>query len=91
MNILQVGTGAIKIPPQTYGGIESHIFYTARHMAKMGHNVTVLDVKASKADPDIEYIDGIRFVRLHIPRGGSTDRRRFITTFIIFINILCCI
>ena len=81
MNILQVGTGTVKIPPQKYGGIESHIFYTSKHMVRAGHNVTILDIKETKADPDIEYIDGIKFVRLHIKRAGITSRS-FIMSYI---------
>ena len=80
MNILQVGSGAIKIPPDKYGGLELYVYCIAKHMARAGHNVTVADVKESKTDPDIEYIDGIKFVRLHI-RKAAIASRSFIITF----------
>ena len=74
MNILQVGTGAIKIPPGKYGGVELYIYCISKHMVSAGHNVTVVDIKESKADPDIEYIDGIKFVRLHTKTAGIPSR-----------------
>jgi len=80
MNILQAGT-ATKIPPQKYGGVELYIYCISRHMVKAGHNVTIIDIKESKADPDIEYIDGIKFVRLHTGRAGIPSRS-FIVSYI---------
>lgn len=65
MNILQVGAGGIKIPPKKYGGIELYIYRISKHMVRAGQSVTVADIKESNIDPDIEYIDGIKFVRLH--------------------------
>ena len=81
VNILQVGTGSIKIPPQKYGGIESHIFYTSKHMVRLGHSVTVIDIKETKSDPDIEYIDSVRYVRLHTRKSGFTSDN-FIISYI---------
>lgn len=72
MNILQVGTGAIKIPPEKYGGTEFLAYRESKHMVRTGHNVTIVDIKESKADPNIEYIDGIKFVRLHTKKAGIT-------------------
>jgi glycosyltransferase involved in cell wall biosynthesis len=74
MNILQVGTAGIKIPPQKYGAIELYIYCLSKHMVRAGHNVTVLDVKESKSDPDIEYIDGIKFIRLHAKKTILSSR-----------------
>ena len=70
MNILQVGTGAIKIPPEKYGGTEFYPYRISKDIVRAGYDVTILDVKESKADPNVEYIDGIKFVRLHIKRAG---------------------
>ena len=81
MNILQVGTGGIKIPPEKYGGTEFLAYRESKHMARAGHNVTVVDIKESKADPNIEYIDGIKFVRLHTKKAGITFRS-FLMSFI---------
>lgn len=66
MNILQVGMGAIKIPPQKYGGVELYIYSISRHMVRAGHDVTVLDINGSKGAPIIEYINGIKFIRLSV-------------------------
>jgi len=74
MNILQVGTAGIKIPPQKYGAIELYIYCLSKHMVRAGHNVTVVDIKESKADPDIEYMDGIKFVRLHTKKTILSSR-----------------
>jgi len=81
MNILQVGTASIKIPPQKYGGIESHVFYTSKHMVRLGHRVTVLDIKEAKSDPDIEYIDGAKYVRLHTKKSG-VGHQSFIISYL---------
>ena len=81
MNILQVGTGAIKIPPEKYGGTEFLVYRVSKHIAGEGHNITIADIKESKADPDIEYIDGIKFVRLHTRKSGITFHN-LMTSFI---------
>jgi len=82
MNVLQVGTGAIKIPPQKYGGVELYIYRISRHIVNAGHSVTILDMKESTVDPDIENIDGIKFVRLHTKRA-SIPSRSFIVGYIV--------
>jgi D-inositol-3-phosphate glycosyltransferase len=81
MNILQVGTAGIKIPPQKYGAIELYIYSISRHMLKAGHSVTVVDIKEAKADPDIEYIDGIKFIRLHT-KTTIASSRNFIVSYV---------
>lgn len=86
MNILQVGTGAIKIPPEKYGGTEFLVYRVSKHMVRAGHSVTILDIKESKADPEIEYIDGVKFVRLHTRKAGSTPRSFIITYLLPRIN-----
>lgn len=63
MNILEVGTGGVRIPPRNYGGTELHIFSVSRELARAGHCVTVVDIK-EPGDPDTEQISGVRFVRL---------------------------
>jgi D-inositol-3-phosphate glycosyltransferase len=74
MKILQVGTGAIKMPPDRYGGVELYIYHVSRHMVRAGHDVTILDIKESAADPDTEYIDGIRFIRLATKKVNISSR-----------------
>jgi D-inositol-3-phosphate glycosyltransferase len=74
MKILQVGTGAIKMPPDRYGGVELYIYHVSRHMVTAGHDVTILDIKESDADPDTEYIDGIKFIRLATKKVNISSR-----------------
>ncbi|MBI4233161.1 MAG: glycosyltransferase family 4 protein [Chloroflexi bacterium] len=44
MNILQVGTGFIPIPPPGWGGTEKTIHHLSTALAGLGHQVTVLDM-----------------------------------------------
>ena len=67
--------------PEKYGGTEFYPYRISKDIVGAGHNVTIMDVKESKADPDIEYIDGIKFVRLHIKRAGIPSRS-FIISYI---------
>ena len=48
MNILQVGTSTIKIPPAKYGGTEFLVYRVSKHMVGAGHSVTILDIKESE-------------------------------------------
>jgi len=48
--------------------MEETIVGISKHLAAAGHNVTILDRKYSPADPDIEYLDGIKIVRLKARR-----------------------
>jgi len=64
MNIVQVSAGELKIPVEKGGGVENYILNISRRLAATGHNVTILDRKYSVADRDVEYIDGVKIVRL---------------------------
>jgi len=68
MKIIQVSPGELKIPVEMGGGIESYILMLAKSMAKMGHEVTLLDRKYSPDDSDTEDIDGVKIVRLNARR-----------------------
>jgi glycosyltransferase involved in cell wall biosynthesis len=50
-------------------------------MVKAGHNVAVADIKESKSDSDIEYIDGIEFVRLHTQKTILSSRNFIMSYF----------
>lgn len=67
MNIVQVSPGWLRIPVKA-GAIEVIIVNLSKELVKRGHNVTILDRKYSKEDPDVEYVDGIRIVRLWAKR-----------------------
>jgi D-inositol-3-phosphate glycosyltransferase len=68
MNIVQVSGGELRIPVEKGGGMEVTIVGISKHLVKAGHSVTILDRKYSPADPDVEYLDGIKIVRLRARR-----------------------
>ncbi|RJO62665.1 MAG: glycosyltransferase family 1 protein [Dehalococcoidia bacterium] len=74
MEILQVGTGTLKIPPSGYGGIERYIFEVSRQLARLGRAVTILDIKEKSSEPAVETVQGIKILRLQTrgknPAGG---------------------
>ncbi len=79
MNIVLVTGGETRVPPEEGGGVEAYIFNASKQLLKMGHDITVLDRKYSPADPDVEYIDGVKIVRL---------RSRRVTVFNFTINFV---
>jgi len=52
------------MPPQQGGSAEYFILNLSRKLMQRGHVVTILDRKYSHADPDIEYVDGVKVIRL---------------------------
>ncbi len=68
MNIVLVSGGWTRVPPERGGGAEAFAFSLARQWSRTGHEVVVLDNKYSSSDPDSEYIDGVRVVRLKARR-----------------------
>ena len=75
MNIIQVSPGELRIPVESGGGIEAYILNLSKSQSKAGHSVTILDRKYLSLDPDVEYIDGVRIVRLttrRFPRVNFT-------------------
>ena len=46
------------------GSVPSVVYYLAKYTAKKGHDVTILERGHDKNDPEEEYIDGIRYVRI---------------------------
>ncbi len=81
MRIVQVSVGSVRMPPKEGSAPLQVIFNTSKHMAKMGHEVIILDRKYSKHDPPVEHIDGVEIVRLiapQIPSPKSPALIRFI-------------
>lgn len=75
MNIVQVSSGELRIPVEKGGGIEAYILNLSKSLSKAGHDVAILDGKYSPADSDVEYIEGIKIVRLRarrFPKFNST-------------------
>jgi hypothetical protein len=73
MNILQVSSGELRIPVERGGGIEAPLLELSLQMSKLGHSVTILDRKYFQNDPDIEYIEGVKVVRLKARRVPSLN------------------
>ncbi|HAS05251.1 MAG TPA: hypothetical protein DCR71_05845 [Dehalococcoidia bacterium] len=71
MNILLVSGGWVRIPPQEGGGAEAFILNLARQFFNMGHVVTIIDRKYTADDVEVEYMDGLKIVRLEAPRFKS--------------------
>lgn len=80
MNIVQISSGELRIPVEKGGGIEAYILHLSKSLSKAGHNVVILDRKYSLADPDVEYIDGVKIVRL---RAKRLPRLNFIIGFVL--------
>ncbi|MDD4924678.1 MAG: glycosyltransferase family 4 protein [Dehalococcoidales bacterium] len=68
MNIILVSGGWVRIPPQEGGGAEAFILNLAGQCSSMRHNVTIIDRKYTADDAEVEYIDGLKIVRLESPR-----------------------
>ena len=46
------------------GSVPSVVYYLAKYTAKKGHDVTILERGHDKNDPEVEYLEGIRYVRI---------------------------
>jgi glycosyltransferase involved in cell wall biosynthesis len=60
---LRILMPSIYFPPRV-GGIESHVFYLARELARRGHVVTVITTRTESSSPKEEVMDGVRVKRL---------------------------
>jgi len=74
MKILHVGTGSLRIPPDRYGAVELYIYNLSRGLAASGHEVTVLDIKESPGEPDLEDLDGIKRLCIYRKRFDFHSR-----------------
>jgi glycosyltransferase involved in cell wall biosynthesis len=54
---------SIYYPPRV-GGIESHVYYLARELARRGHTVEVITTRTERTSPRDEMMDGVRVKRL---------------------------
>lgn len=64
MKIVNISGGELRIPVGKGGGAEEYILNISKCLSRMGHDVTILDRKYSLTDSDIEYVDGVKIVRL---------------------------
>jgi glycosyltransferase involved in cell wall biosynthesis len=80
MNIVLVSGGWVRIPPMEGGGAEAFALNLAKQLFYMGHTVTIVDRKYTTDDAEVEYIDGLKIVRLESPRF---NRFNFTVNFVL--------
>jgi starch synthase len=81
MRIVQVPVGCARMPPRDGGAPLQVIFHTSKHLAQMGHEVAILDSRYGPDDQAIEYVDGVKIVRLRfrkIPVPTSSKIPRYL-------------
>ena len=60
---LRILMPSIYFPPRV-GGIESHVYYLAKELARRGNRVEIVTTRTEKASPKVETLDGIKVLRL---------------------------
>jgi glycosyltransferase involved in cell wall biosynthesis len=88
MKIVQVSSGSAGIPPKKIAAHETVIFNTAKHLAKMGHEVVILDRKHSKDDLSIDCIEDVKIARLDVMQIRSGKARGLISFAINELNVV---
>jgi glycosyltransferase involved in cell wall biosynthesis len=78
MRIVQVSVGSVRMPPAEGWAPMQVMINTSKHLARMGHEVVVLDRKHSNVDSDVENVDGISIVRLKAPVARLDRAPRFL-------------
>ena len=68
MRIVQVSVGSVRIPPKEGSAPLQVMFATSKELAKLGHEVAILDRSYTKDDPSVEHIDGVEIIRLRAPQ-----------------------
>jgi glycosyltransferase involved in cell wall biosynthesis len=74
MNILMVCSGAY---PDEIGGAHTYVYELARHLAALGHRLTILTRRSTPALPSEEMIDGVRYVRYEYHDTNDPVRWRY--------------
>jgi len=68
MMIVQVSVGSVRMPPKEGSAPLQVIFNTSKHLAKLGHQVVIVDRKYANDDPPSEKVEGVEIVRLKAMR-----------------------
>ena len=87
LKIVQIPRGVDRVPPIKEGAPEMVIFNTSKHLARMGHEVVILDRKYTKDDPNIECINDVTIARLDIRQVRFGKARGFIGFVLMELNI----
>jgi glycosyltransferase involved in cell wall biosynthesis len=86
MRIVQISVGSVRMPPKEGSAPLQVIFNTSKHLARLGHQVIILDRKYSKADPPAEQIEGVEIVRLRVPQVSFAKAPAFIRFILAELN-----
>ncbi|HAR62482.1 MAG: hypothetical protein DKM50_02755 [Candidatus Margulisiibacteriota bacterium] len=70
------------------GGIASHIHELSRFLVKKGHQVTVLHHIYGQGSPDIEYIEGIKVIRIYT--SSTLPKLRFLIKLFSIAKYIYC-
>ena len=66
MKIVQISRGKVRVPAKKEGAPETVIFNTSKHLARMGHEVVILDRKYLKDDLPSDCVEGVKIARLDV-------------------------
>src|SRR4030042_3837554 len=88
MRIVQVSVGSVRMPPKEGSAPLQVIFNTSKHLARIGHEVTILDRKYSKDDQNVEQIEGVQIARLRALQLPTIKRRGFVRFILAETNAL---
>ncbi|HKT21227.1 MAG TPA: glycosyltransferase [Nitrososphaerales archaeon] len=59
MKLLLVSSAALRTPPDDYGGLERVVYEHASGLAKLGHDVTLVGAKGSRAPEGVDLIETV--------------------------------
>lgn len=86
MRIVQVSVGSVRMPPSEGSAPLQVIFNTSKHLARMNHQVIILDRKYSKDDPDVDHVEGVEIARLKVMQVPLVKAPGFIRFILAEIN-----
>jgi len=78
VRIVQVSVGSVRMPPKEGSAPLQVIFNTSKHLARMGHQVVILDRKYGKDDPPVEKIEGVEIAKLNVTQLPSSRAPGFL-------------
>ncbi len=81
VRIVQVSVGSVRMPPKEGSAPLQVIFNTSKQLARIGHQVIILDRKYRKRDPSVEEVEGVEIARLNViqlPSSRAPGVLRFI-------------
>ena len=88
MRIVQVSVGSVRMPPKEGSAPLQVIFNTSKHLARMGHQVIILDRKYWKRDPSVEEVEGVEIARLNVIQLPSSKAPGFLRFILAELNAI---